>query len=45
MFGASGTPSALVIDEEGTVASDVGVGAPAVLEMLGAVPAENVVRA
>ena len=44
VFGATGTPSALVIDEEGTVASDVGVGAPAVLEMLGAVPAENVVR-
>lgn len=31
VFGAGGTPSALVIDENGKVASDVAVGAPDVL--------------
>ena len=36
VLGAGGTPSALIIDEEGKVASDVGVGAPAVLELAGA---------
>ena len=36
VFGASGTPSALIIDEEGKVASDVGRGAPAVLELASA---------
>jgi peroxiredoxin len=32
-FGAGGTPSALVIDEDGKVASDVAVGAPNVLAL------------
>lgn len=32
-FGASGTPSAILIDENGKVASDVVVGAPAVLDL------------
>jgi peroxiredoxin len=31
-FGASGTPSAVLVDEEGKVASEVAVGAPAVVE-------------
>lgn len=44
VFGATGTPSAVVIDEEGRVASDVGVGAPAVLALLGA-PVQNGVAA
>jgi thiol-disulfide isomerase/thioredoxin len=35
-FGASGTPSALLVDSEGKVASEVAVGAPAVLELAGA---------
>jgi peroxiredoxin len=35
VLGAGGTPSALIIDEDGKVASDVGVGAPAVLELAG----------
>jgi peroxiredoxin len=35
VFGAGGTPSALVIDEEGKVASDVAVGAPDVLALVG----------
>jgi hypothetical protein len=34
-FGASGTPSAVLIDAEGKVASGVAVGAPAVLELAG----------
>jgi protein-disulfide isomerase len=32
-FGASGTPSAVLVDAEGQVASGVAVGAPAVLEL------------
>src|SRR5262249_28986677 len=36
VLGANGTPSGVLIDEEGRVASDVGVGAPAVLELAGA---------
>jgi peroxiredoxin/uncharacterized membrane protein YphA (DoxX/SURF4 family) len=44
VFGASGTPSAVLLDEKGTVASDVSVGAPAVLALLG-VPAGDVVPA
>ena len=32
-FGASGTPSAVLLDAEGRVASEVAVGAPAVLEL------------
>lgn len=35
-FGASGTPSAVVVDAEGRMASGVAVGAPAVLELAGA---------
>jgi peroxiredoxin len=37
-FGASGTPSAVLVDAEGKVASEVVVGAPAVLELAGASP-------
>jgi thiol-disulfide isomerase/thioredoxin/uncharacterized membrane protein YphA (DoxX/SURF4 family) len=37
VLGAGGTPSALIIDEDGKVASDVGVGAPAVLELAGTI--------
>jgi peroxiredoxin len=35
-FGASGTPSAVLVDPEGKVASEVAVGAPAVWELAGA---------
>ena len=35
MFGATGTPSAIVLDEEGRVASEVGIGAPAVFALAG----------
>ena len=35
-FGASGTPSAVLVDAEGKVASVVAVGAPGVLELAGA---------
>ena len=37
VFGAGGTPAAVMLDEEGRVASEVGVGAPAVLTLAGAV--------
>jgi thiol-disulfide isomerase/thioredoxin len=37
-FGATGTPSAVLLDEEGRVASGIAVGAPAVLELVGAEP-------
>ena len=37
-FGASGTPSAVLVDEEGKVASELAVGAPAVLALAGADP-------
>ena len=42
-FGATGTPSAVLVDEEGRIASPIAVGAPAVLELVGAkpVPAES----
>jgi peroxiredoxin len=33
LFGASGTPSAVLVDAEGMIASEVAVGAPAVLEL------------
>jgi|SRR5215213_486885 len=39
-FGASGTPSAVLVDSEGKIASEVAVGAPAVLEVAGANRAE-----
>jgi len=35
-FGAGGTPSAILIDESGKIASDVAVGAQAVLSLAGA---------
>ena len=35
-FGATGTPSAVLVDAEGKVASELAVGAPAILEMAGA---------
>jgi thiol-disulfide isomerase/thioredoxin/uncharacterized membrane protein YphA (DoxX/SURF4 family) len=35
-FGAMGTPSAVLVDAEGKVASEVAVGAPAILELAGA---------
>jgi len=35
-FGASGTPSAVLVDAEGKVASEVTIGAPAVMELAGA---------
>ena len=34
-FGTSGTPSAVLIDAEGNVASELALGAPAVLELAG----------
>jgi thiol-disulfide isomerase/thioredoxin len=34
-FGASGTPSAVLVDNEGKVASELAVGAPAVWELAG----------
>lgn len=37
-FGASGTPSAVVVDAEGKVASGIAVGAPAVLGLLKGAP-------
>lgn len=39
-FGAAGTPSAVLVDKEGKVASEVAVGAPAVLELARARSAE-----
>ena len=39
VFGVTGTPAAIVLDEDGRVVSDVGVGATAVPSMRGAVPA------
>jgi peroxiredoxin/uncharacterized membrane protein YphA (DoxX/SURF4 family) len=38
-FGASGTPSAVLVDAQGRVASSVAVGAPAVLALAGKQPA------
>ena len=35
-FGASGTPSAVLVDPKGKIASEVAVGAPAVLALAGA---------
>jgi len=35
-FGASGTPSAVLVDAEGKVASEVAVGAPTIRELAGA---------
>ena len=38
VFGVTGTPSAVAVDERGHVASDVVVGAPAVLELIRGTP-------
>jgi thiol-disulfide isomerase/thioredoxin len=40
-FGASGTPSAVLVDAEGKIASEVTVGAPRVLELAGTRQAES----
>ena len=43
-FGASGTPSVVLINDEGKIAADVAVGAPAVLALAGVyleVPAQS----
>jgi protein-disulfide isomerase len=37
-FGAGGTPSAVLVDEEGNIASELAVGAPAVLTLAGVAP-------
>jgi hypothetical protein len=37
-FGVQGTPSAVRIDADGRVDSDVAVGATAILELVGATP-------
>jgi hypothetical protein len=34
-FGANGTPQAVLVDAQGTIASEVSAGAPAVLAMIG----------
>jgi hypothetical protein len=34
-FGASGTPSAVLVDRKGNVASELAVGSPAVLQLAG----------
>jgi peroxiredoxin/uncharacterized membrane protein YphA (DoxX/SURF4 family) len=39
-FGATGTPSAVLIDAKGNIASEVAVGAQAVMALAGAKPAE-----
>jgi hypothetical protein len=33
IFGANGTPMAVLVDDHGRIASEVAVGAPAVLEL------------
>ncbi|HEY6343361.1 MAG TPA: MauE/DoxX family redox-associated membrane protein [Bryobacteraceae bacterium] len=38
LFGANGTPGAVLLDEEGRVASELGAGACATFEMLGFLP-------
>ena len=40
-FGARGTPSAVLVDASGKVASEVAVGRPGVLALLGAAPDER----
>jgi hypothetical protein len=39
-FEASGTPSAILVDTEGRIASEVAVGAPAVIGLAGASQAD-----
>jgi len=41
IFGAWGTPSALIVDEDSRVASEVGAGASAVFNLAGAVPVNS----
>lgn len=41
VFGSGGTPSAVVLDEAGRVASEMRIGVPDVLALLGAAPAES----
>jgi peroxiredoxin len=41
-FGTSGTPSAVLVDADGLVASEVAVGAKAILKLAGVLPAEPV---
>jgi hypothetical protein len=38
VFGATGTPSAVAVDEQGRVASEVAVGAQGVLDLVRATP-------
>jgi peroxiredoxin len=38
IFGAEGTPSSVLIDEEGRVASDIGVGARGAFKLVGFLP-------
>jgi thiol-disulfide isomerase/thioredoxin len=45
IFGAGGTPSAIVLDEDGRVASEVGAGAPAVFALAGRVHAGSFLEA
>jgi peroxiredoxin/uncharacterized membrane protein YphA (DoxX/SURF4 family) len=40
-YGAGGTPSAVLVDATGRIASDIAVGAPAVLSLLGATSAQD----
>ncbi|MER3439064.1 MAG: hypothetical protein C4346_16570 [Chloroflexota bacterium] len=40
-YGAGGTPSAVLVDASGRIASDIAVGAPAVLTLLGATSAQD----
>lgn len=37
-FGAAGTPAAVLVDANGKVASEIAVGAPAVLALAGVAP-------
>jgi len=40
-YGAPGSPSAVVVDERGRIASELAVGAPAVLSLLAQAPQTN----
>ena len=42
LFGVSGTPSAVLLDDTGRIASDVAVGAEAVFMLANSVPASAV---
>ena len=43
-FGANGTPSAMLVDDEGKIASELAVGAPAVLALAGRGRARSTLR-